>query len=145
VPSRERSPSRSSCPHARPPGRARSDKPTPFTRYLDVIRAVYRSGQLPIEDRDQLWSFISGSNPRFRTANAQFVAELLMFVGDTDRALDFIDLGIEAGLQDRLWFERCPLLDPLRELPRFATLTAVVEQRAAAVLAALGSTGRATA
>ena len=60
-----------------------------------------------------------------------------MLGGDRDGALEFIQLGVDAGLHDYLWIQRCPLLDPLRELPAFRGMTAILASRAAAVLAML--------
>lgn len=49
----------------------------------------------------------------------------------------YVELAVDAGLQDRMWFERCPLLASVRERPRFGELAAIVASRANAVLAAI--------
>jgi len=48
-----------------------------------------------------------------------------------------VAVGVDAGLQDALWIERCPALQSLRTLPRFRAFAALVSERAQAVITAV--------
>jgi serine/threonine-protein kinase len=63
----------------------------------------------------------------------QMMAEALMFAGDVDAAMANIEAAHQRALIDLDWLERCPLLDPLRDRPAFATVRAEVESRAQAI------------
>jgi serine/threonine-protein kinase len=73
----------------------------------------------------------------------QIAAEIFMFFGDADRALAHLEESASLGLFDVAWLERCPLFEPLRDHPGFASLRAKVGARAGAVLDTLDVQGRA--
>ncbi len=111
--------------------------PNEVRRNLEAMRQVYATGVFTDADREELGALVRSLNVRRRAANAQFMAELLMFVGHPEDAMTYIEVAIDAGLQDRVWLERCPLLAPLRERPRFQELATLVGNRADAVIAAV--------
>jgi serine/threonine-protein kinase len=74
-----------------------------------------------------------------RASRLQFLAEFILFVGDHDAGLTWVERAVEAGLQDFIWLERCPLLGPLRDRPRFQELVDQLRERATAVLASVRS------
>ncbi len=67
----------------------------------------------------------------------QLRAEVAGYLGDGAGALAEIRAGVDAGLLDLGWLDRCPLLAPARELAGFAAERARVEARAAPVVEAL--------
>ncbi|AKT42786.1 protein kinase domain-containing protein [Chondromyces crocatus] len=74
--------------------------------------------------------------PRRRTFMHQLRAEVLGFLGDTEKGLQEIQSAVDSGLIDLLWMERCPLLEGARQDPRFGTMHAVVRRRADAIVEA---------
>ena len=111
--------------------------PPGFAAFLETTRVIYRTGTMSPSQRTQIDAIVAAMSPRLRAANSQFIAEFLVHIGDLDGALGYIEIGVDAGLQDRVWLERCPMLARLRERPRFQELAAIVGQRADAVLAAV--------
>lgn len=111
--------------------------PAEVRRNLEAIRHVYATGTFAPGSREELDTLLRSLSARRRAANAQFLCELLVHLGEHDAAMTYVELAVDAGLQDRMWFERCPLLQPLRERPRFGELAAIVATRANAVLAAI--------
>jgi serine/threonine-protein kinase len=69
----------------------------------------------------------------------QLRAEISGYLDDREQVIASLRAGVDLGLVERLWFERCPLLDDARQDPRFAAIQATVTQRATAVLAAYRS------
>lgn len=67
----------------------------------------------------------------------QIAAEVAALLGEHDAAVLAVQSSVEAGLIDRLWLERCPLLDALRDNPRFAEASLRVGARCDRVLDAL--------
>ena len=112
--------------------------PAGFARYAEIAARVHRTRVFAADDRTELANIVLVTNMRLRASRAQFMAEFLMFVGDHDEALGYIELGVDAGLQDLLWIERCPLLAPLRSRPELAVLTGRIADRARAELDAIG-------
>jgi serine/threonine-protein kinase len=111
--------------------------PAGFRNALGLQLSYYRSHVLSPELIDGCFVAHEKTSARFRAANAQFVAEVFAHAGEHARALEFIELGVAAGLQDRQWLTHCPVLEPLRALPRFRELASVVEARAQLALAAV--------
>lgn len=74
---------------------------------------------------------------RRRAFAAQIYAELAAIKEDWTLALEAIDLAVEAGLQDVLWIDRCPLFDELLGDRRFEKYRSVVRARAHEVLEVL--------
>jgi eukaryotic-like serine/threonine-protein kinase len=83
------------------------------------------------------WGKISGRALRRPIFFRQLAAEVAAFAGRRDEALGAIESAAHLGLIDRVWMDGCPLLDGLRESPRYVAARAAVEVRAEAVLAAL--------
>jgi eukaryotic-like serine/threonine-protein kinase len=75
---------------------------------------------------------------RFATIVRQVLAEFLARLDRIDDALVQIDRSVKAGLFDLTWMDRCPVLEPLRDDPRFLAARAEVERRALGVRSALG-------
>ena len=67
----------------------------------------------------------------------QIKAELCAFVEDEASMLDAIESADDLGLIDRVWLERCPLLDAYRGSARFQKVHASIAARAKEVLDAL--------
>jgi len=105
-----------------------------FVKHLQRVGRIFRTGVLAPTDLEEFTTFLLASNARLRATNSQFIAELMLATGERAAALDFIATGVDAGLQDHLWFVRCPLLEPLREDARFRELAQIVQDRAAEVL-----------
>jgi serine/threonine-protein kinase len=92
--------------------------------------------------------FLAGArvdNKRLRASRTQFVAEMFAYCGEVDEAVARVAESVEAGLGDAAWLERCPLLLPLRDDPKFRELAAVIRDRAAAVREAIASGQRLSA
>ncbi|MGK4002283.1 protein kinase [Sorangium sp. So ce1036] len=65
----------------------------------------------------------------------QIQAEFAGFLDKPELALAALDLSLADGLFDRIWIDRCPVLDPVRDTPRFEAIRAEVTRRAEAVVA----------
>ena len=74
------------------------------------------------------------SRPLCATDNV--AAEIHGFLGDPERTLSAVESAARQGLIDRLWLERCPLLDEVRDDPRFQAAHAEVQARTDEILAA---------
>jgi serine/threonine-protein kinase len=72
-------------------------------------------------------------SPRQRAFFLQLAAEIHALRGDSDAAIDALEAAVEHGLFDAAWIERCPALEPIRGLPRFADVRHDVIRRAAIV------------
>jgi eukaryotic-like serine/threonine-protein kinase len=65
--------------------------------------------------------------------NKFHLAESFGLAGDTDRALDLLDLAVDAGFYPYPFMaEHCPFLAPLRPSPRFTAILAKARERAEA-------------
>jgi serine/threonine-protein kinase len=73
---------------------------------------------------------------RRRAFFLQMRAEIMGFVGDAEGLLTALEISVESGLIDRLWLERCPLLEGGRSHPRYAAVHAEVTRRSEEILAA---------
>jgi serine/threonine-protein kinase len=87
-----------------------------------------------------LFELISSSMPeRARRGicfKAQIRAEGMMMAKDPDAAMASIARADAEQLFDIIWIDRCPLLEPLRSMPRFLEVRSRVASRAAEILAA---------
>jgi serine/threonine-protein kinase len=104
-------------------------------RYANVLREVARTGELPSKLFDLEKEERTGSARR-HTFVSQLGAEVLAFVGRHEEALAAVRSAVAHGLIDRLWLERCPLLDHVRAAPGFAAVHADVVRRTDAILEA---------
>jgi serine/threonine-protein kinase len=111
--------------------------PHQLGEYSDIVIRIHNQNQLTPDDRARLEALIRSASRRLSATRAQFMAEFLMFAGDPDDALEYIRTSVDLGLEDALWFERCPMLDPLREREDFRQLADRVAERARAVIAAV--------
>jgi hypothetical protein len=93
---------------------------------------------------EAMWLRPSDGPPRIRQALLfhQLHVDGALARGEIDRALGHLERAVALGLIDVSWMRRCPLLAPLRELPRFAGLLADVDLRAGAVQKLLSTSGR---
>jgi serine/threonine-protein kinase len=105
--------------------------------FIATALAFHATGQVAARELHALDVVLRATSPRMRAALSQFTAEFLAAAGDLDRAAEYVALSVDAGLCDRSWIERCPVLEPLRERPDFRALSATVRTRAEAVLAAI--------
>jgi len=110
--------------------------PLTMRKSLATMRRLYATGKISQPELAEIDATLRSLNARRRAVNAQFVAEFLAHAHQLDRALGYVEIAVAAGLHDRSWIERCPLLAPLRDRPRFHELAAVVATRADAVIAA---------
>jgi eukaryotic-like serine/threonine-protein kinase len=78
----------------------------------------------------------SNSSARGRAFVAQIQAEMALAFGSTEPALDAIESAVDLGLFDIVWMDRCPLLDAIKEHPRWPKLRAQVAERAEEAIAA---------
>jgi TolB-like protein len=74
---------------------------------------------------------------RIRSFWLQVATEMKTYVGDLPAALADVESSVNLGLFDVMWTDRCPVLAPLRELPRWKDVRATVAERAARVLGEL--------
>jgi serine/threonine-protein kinase len=101
-----------------------------------LVYGLHEHGRLPADAPDLLAVADAVPGLRGRLYLYQVTAEIHGFLGEGDRALVAVESAARQGLLDRLWLERCPLLDDLREHPRYREAHAEVTHRAEAVLAA---------
>src|SRR6476620_7371743 len=103
-----------------------SQIPDSFAKYAEVAARIHRGRTVAPGDREILLDIIVNvTNPRLRATRAQFVSEFFLFVGDDDAAMESIEVAVTNNLQDHLWMQKCPLLDRVRERPRFKELAAI--------------------
>jgi serine/threonine protein kinase/tetratricopeptide (TPR) repeat protein len=113
---------------------------------LELARALLQlivDGELHDELRQLLKSLVGAADGGTRRLSffLKVYAEVLAYVFDVDGAVRAIETAAKAGLFDLSWTDGCPLLEPVRHDPRFASLRAQIADRAAKVSAALGATG----
>jgi eukaryotic-like serine/threonine-protein kinase len=70
---------------------------------------------------------------RRRSYFYQLSAELQMLVNNRDEALTSLERAADLLLFDIVWLDRCPLLAPLRDDPRFARVRGICGARAASI------------
>ncbi len=101
-----------------------------------LIHALHTTGRLPEDapDLEALAATIRGH--RAQLYMLQMAAEIHGFLGDRDRTVSAVVAAAAAGLIDRLWLDRCPLLDEVRDDPRLEPARADVARRADDILAA---------
>ncbi len=101
-----------------------------------VLNEAITSGALSAASRERFTALIEAADPhsRARRLFQQIRTELLVYVGDTEAGALAFEAAVREGLLDLAWTDRCPLLAPLRAMPRFAPLRDLVAQRAAAVV-----------
>jgi serine/threonine-protein kinase len=115
-------------------GEARHDTSLQFG-LLNTFRSTQLSVTIAELDR-RIQGLQAGA--RFRTFLLQITTELLGERPETSAlALTRLAEGIDNGLIDLAWIDRCPALSPLRSEPTFATLRARVAERVRPILAAL--------
>ncbi|HTL37390.1 MAG TPA: protein kinase [Kofleriaceae bacterium] len=119
---------------------AQTELPATFSVYTQVAQRIHRTRTITLEDREVLNDTMRTQNPRLSATRAQFASEFFMFCGDPDAALAAIESAVGKGLQDHIWMQKCPLLDPLRHRPRFIELAAIVADRARVVIDVLTRT-----
>lgn len=106
-------------------------------RLLRVAASEDGSASLSDDEFRQLFEAGSSANPRRRVMLHQGRTELLCFEQKREAALLSLADCVEDGLCDVMWIDLCPLLELLRDEPRFVTLRQVVEARASQIRAAM--------
>jgi TolB-like protein/predicted Ser/Thr protein kinase len=105
--------------------------------YTEIAANIHRTGRFEQAERKTMGELALAASPRMRASRAQFMSEFLLFVGDHDEALAWVARSVDSGLQDHMWLEHCPLLDPLRDRAEFRAAAARVADRARAVVTAV--------
>jgi len=107
---------------------------------IRAFREMLRTREVTDSYREALEKAAALAEPgsRRRTLFYQLNAEIFAYVFEIDTALASVKEAVDAGLLDRLWIDRCPVLDPVRKDARFAPLREKVETRARSTLSALG-------
>jgi serine/threonine-protein kinase len=110
-----------------------------FKSAVGELVAVGVSGNITpaLADLGKTWGKVTHGAVRRSAFFQQLAAEVAAYAGLDDAALDAIEAGDRLGLIDISWLDRCPLLDRLRDSPRFAEARRGIAARASAVLAAL--------
>jgi eukaryotic-like serine/threonine-protein kinase len=103
-------------------------------RGLELIATGKRGEALLRRVRDRAEQ---SASPRGRSFFRCQEAEGLAAVGDFAPALDALEEADRYGLTDLALLERCPVFGPIRQDPRFRAVSANVEARTRAILAAL--------
>lgn len=111
--------------------------PPQIRSYFAAHVAALRRGRYLPADLEAIKHMNNVPNPRLRASRAQFAAEILAYQGDIAEALHVVAIGVDAGLQDLAWMDRCPPLASIRAEPAFGPLRETVAGRARAVLAAV--------
>ncbi len=87
--------------------------------------------------RDMMAESVDPRRPiRQYLVRLQLFAELASLVDDRRKALEALTRGVDLGLMDLTWFDRCPLLDKMVEYPEFSKLRRRVAERATRVVSA---------
>ncbi len=103
------------------------------SRVFRALLLVAIDGEPPFALFDTVFEKATGRALIFR---CQLEAECALSLGDTERGLAAIERGVALGLFDQAWMDFCPLLAGVREHPRFLAVKALVDARAARVVAA---------
>jgi serine/threonine-protein kinase len=115
---------------------------TPLADDLRIRAAIafVTKGELEVRQQQWLERLLSGTRYTLRRVayGSQLLAEALAARGRHDEALVHVERADASALVDISWIDRCPLLEPLREDGRLASMRARVAERAARVLEALG-------
>ena len=103
------------------------------------LKDILTTRELSEEARQRLVARVAAADPRSRRQIlfSQLNTEIFAYTFEVDHAMDALLTTVNAGLQDILWMDRCPLLEPLRKDARFLPLRGEVEARVRPVLAAL--------
>jgi serine/threonine protein kinase/tetratricopeptide (TPR) repeat protein len=110
-------------------------------RYVQSCVDTIRTGKLS----DSARAVISGAlgraeqAPRFTVFSQQLACELHAFAGELDVAASHLEAAVDAGLADRNWLERCPLVQRLAGAADLSALRGKVEARAERAALAVGS------
>jgi eukaryotic-like serine/threonine-protein kinase len=111
--------------------------PLPPATYLLSIVATKRidaAQRADLANRVQI-----GGRALRRTAYfALIAAEAFFSAGEAERALEMLELADRSQCFDVMWFDRCPLVDPVRADARFVAMRARVAERASRVRRILG-------
>jgi serine/threonine-protein kinase len=115
---------------------AKFSAPPNVMDYVRITKMIHDANQFVPEARKRLAAVVAVDNRRLRMSRAQFMAEFLMLDQDVEEAMRYIGISVDAGLQDHMWMQACPMLAPLRGRADFQQLAEKVAERAKAVLEA---------
>jgi serine/threonine-protein kinase len=101
-----------------------------------LVYGLHEHGRLPDGATDPMLLAESVRGLRARLYLYQVTAEIRGFLGEVEPAITAVEKAAEQGLLDRLWLERCPLLDEVRAHPRYPAAHAEVARRTEAVMTA---------
>jgi serine/threonine-protein kinase len=109
-----------------------------FTWAAETVAEAMIENRFPAASQERWLARLGQLRPgtRIRRFFAQLGAEIALRVGDHAAAWILIDEAVAHGLLDVNWFDRMPLLAPLRADPRFAAARDLVAARGAPMLAA---------
>jgi hypothetical protein len=88
----------------------------------------------PLADQVSLFSRLIGpdaASPRQRAFSHQIATEFFCAAGRHEEAIAALTKSADLALIDVLWMDRCPVLGPIRDDPRFARARALVAARGA--------------
>jgi serine/threonine-protein kinase len=102
-------------------------------RVFRALLLVAIDGEPPYAMLDTVFEKAKGRGLVFR---CQIEAECALTLGDTERGLAAIERAGDLALFDQAWMDFCPPLAIVREHPRFLAVKALVDARAARVVAA---------
>ena len=106
------------------------------TVLLPIIQVLARRGTYDeCIDAFERFAAVATPSSRQRAFLQQLATEFLCGVGAPSRALAALEGAAELPLIDVFWLDRCPVLGPIRDDPRFAKVRALVAQRAAEIWA----------
>jgi serine/threonine-protein kinase len=99
---------------------------------LPVVRSL-AFGESPGQFLEffRAWVRGLGASPRARAFLFQLSVEYHVGVGEMALGIEELELAVQLPLIDLLWVDRCPVLAPLRDDPRFARCRAIVAARVA--------------
>jgi len=97
-----------------------------------IFRDVQATRSLADAHRTYLRGLVDNADvaSRVRPLYHQLQAEVLGFLGEHEGAMAAVIGSVAAGLHDRLWMQRCPVIAPLRADRRWPQLEARVSERA---------------
>jgi tetratricopeptide (TPR) repeat protein len=115
------------------------------TAFLELLHEAITAQAWPVHRAALLGHVLGSTSPslRRRAFLAQLCAEVAGASGDLPACLAMIEYAVAHGLFDLHWFDRCPLLEPVRGMPAGVRARAQIKRRAEAILDALYGDGKA--
>jgi hypothetical protein len=107
-------------------------------RVVSGMKSILTTGKISEASRAHLEEAMQNGTPRIRLVAAQAYAEMQAAAGEgVDAVVAVARRAADDGLLDIAWIDLCPLLKDARHDPSWPELRRKVDQRAAAVRAAI--------